>query len=86
LSPDFPSSVNETAAASTRRRSATPGICERRATSQAVDDAQLKALFITGYAENAVVGNGLLEQGMQIITKPFAIDALGDQIRKMLDT
>jgi CheY-like chemotaxis protein len=47
---------------------------------------QLKVLFITGYAENAVVGNGILEQGMQIITKPFAIDALGDKIRKMLDT
>jgi hypothetical protein len=29
-------------------------------------------LFITGYAENAVVGNGHLDAGMQVITKPFA--------------
>jgi signal transduction histidine kinase len=45
----------------------------------------LKVLFITGYAENAVVGNGRLDPGMQIITKPFAIEALGNKIREMLD-
>jgi hypothetical protein len=42
-------------------------------------------LFITGYAENAVVGNGRLERGMQILTKPFALDALGDKIREMIE-
>jgi PAS domain S-box-containing protein len=45
----------------------------------------LKVLFITGYAENAVVGNGRLERGMQILTKPFALDALGDKIREMIE-
>ena len=30
----------------------------------------LKVLFVTGYAENAVVGNGLLAPGMEIITSP----------------
>ena len=44
----------------------------------------LKILFITGYAENAVVGNGHLDAGMQVITKPFAIDALAARIREML--
>jgi hypothetical protein len=34
-------------------------------------------LFITGYAENAVVGNGHLDKGMQVIAKPFAMDVLG---------
>ena len=37
----------------------------------------LKVLFITGYAENAVVGNGHLEAGMEVITKPFAMTAIG---------
>lgn len=46
---------------------------------------ELKVLFITGYAENAVIGNGHLERGMQIITKPFAIEPLADKIREMLD-
>ena len=36
-------------------------------------------LFITGYAENAVVGNGHLEPGMQVLTKPFAMDALASR-------
>jgi signal transduction histidine kinase/DNA-binding response OmpR family regulator len=45
----------------------------------------LKVLFITGYAENAVVGNGHLEPGMQVITKPFAIDALANRVRDMID-
>jgi PAS domain S-box-containing protein len=45
----------------------------------------LKVLFITGYAETTVLGNGRLEPGMQIITKPFAIDVLGEKIRQMLD-
>jgi PAS domain S-box-containing protein len=46
----------------------------------------LKVLFVTGYAENAAVGHGHLERGMQVITKPFAIDALGDKIRQMIDS
>ncbi|MEZ0241963.1 MAG: PAS domain-containing protein [Sphingomonas sp.] len=45
----------------------------------------LKVLFITGYAENAVIGNGHLDRGMQVITKPFAIEPLGNKIREMLD-
>jgi len=45
----------------------------------------LKVLFITGYAENAVIGNGFLDPGMQVITKPFAIDALAKRVRDMLD-
>ena len=45
----------------------------------------LKVLFITGYAENAAVGNGLLAHGMQVITKPFDIAALVAKVRGMLE-
>jgi CheY-like chemotaxis protein len=45
----------------------------------------LKVLFITGYAENAVVGNGHLEPGMHVMTKPFAVDSLGEKIRQVID-
>jgi CheY-like chemotaxis protein len=44
----------------------------------------LKVLFITGYAENAVVGNGHLEKGMAILTKPFAMEALARKIKEVL--
>ena len=44
----------------------------------------LKVLFITGYAENAVLNEGHLEPGMQVMTKPFALDALAKRIRSMI--
>jgi PAS domain S-box-containing protein len=44
----------------------------------------LKVLFITGYADNAVVGAGRLESGMQIMTKPFDMSALAVRVRDML--
>jgi hypothetical protein len=40
-------------------------------------------LFITGYAENAAVGNGLLDHGMAVLTKPFEIAALARKVREM---
>lgn len=44
----------------------------------------LKVLFITGYAENSLIGNGHLEPGMQVLTKPFAMDALAARIEEMI--
>ncbi|WP_092744463.1 ATP-binding protein [Paracidovorax valerianellae] len=45
----------------------------------------LKVLFITGYAENAAVGNGLLEYGMEVITKPFDVGALAGKVQEMIE-
>jgi PAS domain S-box-containing protein len=46
----------------------------------------LRVLFITGYAHNAAIGNGTaLQPGMEIITKPFALDALATKIRDMIE-
>ena len=44
----------------------------------------LKILFMTGYAENAALASGFLEPGMEMITKPFAMEALATRIRSML--
>ncbi|PRA31489.1 ATP-binding protein [Pseudomonas poae] len=44
----------------------------------------LKTLFITGYAENAVMGYGQLGIGMGVLTKPFAVDVLGGRVRELL--
>jgi signal transduction histidine kinase len=49
-----------------------------------VSRPDLKILFITGYAENAVIGNGILEPGMEIVTKPFVMATLGSRIRRMI--
>ncbi len=45
---------------------------------------ELKVLFITGYAENAVLNHGHLEPGMHVITKPFAMEALASRIREVI--
>jgi len=44
----------------------------------------LKGLFITGYAENAAMAHGFPEPGMEMMTKPFAVDALAAHIREMI--
>jgi PAS domain S-box-containing protein len=44
----------------------------------------LKVLFITGYAENAVIGNGHLEPGMHVLTKPFAMEMLAGKIKALI--
>jgi CheY-like chemotaxis protein len=46
----------------------------------------LKILFITGYAENAVIGDGRLQPGMHVLTKPFAMDVLANRIAGILET
>ena len=45
----------------------------------------LKVLFITGYAENAVLNQGHLATGMQVLTKPFAMDVLASRIRGLIE-
>jgi CheY-like chemotaxis protein len=45
----------------------------------------LKVLFVTGYAESAAARGSFLGEGMAMISKPFALQELGAQIRKMLE-
>jgi len=45
----------------------------------------LKILFMTGYAENAALASGFLDPGMEMITKPFAMEALATRIRAMIE-
>jgi CheY-like chemotaxis protein len=51
-----------------------------------VFDPKLKVLFITGFADNAAVGNGHLDAGMSIITKPFSNAALVNKVREIIDS
>ena len=44
----------------------------------------LKVLFITGYAEDAVLGDGQLEPGMQVLAKPFAFETLAARVQEMM--
>jgi PAS domain S-box-containing protein len=46
----------------------------------------LKVLFTTGYTRNAVVHNGVLDPGVQLIGKPFTVEALAARVREVLDS
>jgi len=45
----------------------------------------LRVLFITGYAENALVGNGQLEKGMHVLAKPFEVERLATKIHELIN-
>ncbi len=44
----------------------------------------LKVLIITGYAETALLGEGRLAAGMEVLPKPFTMDALEGRIRALI--
>ena len=64
-----------------------PGLNGRQVADAArVTRPALRILFITGYAHNAAVGNGdELAPGMEILSKPFALDALARKMRAMIE-
>ena len=45
----------------------------------------LKVLFTTGYTRNAVVHNGVLDHGVELIGKPFTLEELAGKVRQVLD-
>jgi signal transduction histidine kinase len=46
----------------------------------------LKVLYTTGYARNAIVHQGRLDPGVELIVKPFSSAALAGKIRHLLDS
>jgi CheY-like chemotaxis protein len=44
----------------------------------------LKVLFLTGYAGSVAAGDGRMEQGMEIMSKPFALDKLVAKVQEMI--
>jgi PAS domain S-box-containing protein len=46
----------------------------------------LQVLFTTGYTRNAVVHNGVLDAGVQMISKPYSVEGLAAKLREVLDS
>jgi len=46
---------------------------------------EMKALYMSGYTDNAIVMHGILVQGVHYIQKPFTVDALAKKVREVLD-
>ena len=45
----------------------------------------LKVLFVSGYSEDAIVRDDLLDASMDMLTKPFALDVLGAKVHAMIE-
>ncbi|HEY7238210.1 MAG TPA: ATP-binding protein, partial [Burkholderiales bacterium] len=46
---------------------------------------EMAVLFTTGYARNAIVHQGRLDPGVELLPKPFSYSALGAKVHKMLE-
>ena len=58
----------------------------RRAADEALRRRpQLKVLFTTGYTRNAIIHHGRLDEGVDLITKPFTAESLAAKARQILD-
>jgi CheY-like chemotaxis protein len=49
------------------------------------DNPKLKVLYTTGYTRNAIVHNGILDPGTQLLPKPFSLEDLAEKVRTILD-
>ncbi len=49
------------------------------------DRPDVKALYMSGYTDDAILQHGVLEQGLQFLEKPFTPQVLGRRIRSVLD-
>ena len=45
----------------------------------------LKVLYTTGYTNNAIIHNGVLDPGVHLITKPFTLEQLAAKVRDVLE-
>ena len=45
---------------------------------------ELRVLFTTGYARNAIVHHGRLDPGVELISKPYSLSDLGAKLRQVL--
>jgi CheY-like chemotaxis protein len=62
-----------------------PGISGRQLADAArADQPELKVLFTTGYTQNAIVHNGVLDQDAELISKPFTVDQLARKVKKVI--
>lgn len=63
-----------------------PGL-NGKALAERVTEAQpnVRVLFMSGYSENAIVHHGVLEEGVELLQKPFSPPDLARRVREILE-
>lgn len=63
-----------------------PGMSGRKLADEAkARYPELKVLYTTGYTQNAIVHNGVLDADARLLLKPYSIDDLARKVRAVLD-
>ncbi|WP_404710380.1 ATP-binding protein [Sphingomonas sp. MMS24-J13] len=63
-----------------------PGMTGRALADEALAlRPELRILFTTGYSRNAIIHQGRLDAGVNLLTKPFTFDQLAERVRDVLD-
>ena len=63
-----------------------PGMNGRQLADRALQmRPALKVLFTTGYTRNAIVHNGMLDPGVNLIMKPFTLEALAQKLALVVE-
>ncbi len=47
---------------------------------------RVKVLYSSGYTQNAIAHGGMLDEGVELIAKPYLREALGRKVRRVLDS
>ena len=64
-----------------------PGLSGRQLAEQLVQlRPEMKVLYASGYADQAIVHHGILESGIAYIQKPFTPETLARRVRQVLDS
>ncbi len=45
----------------------------------------LKVLYMSGYTDNVIINHGVLNEGVNLLQKPFTVRGLAQKVRKVLD-
>jgi FixJ family two-component response regulator len=63
-----------------------PGMNGRKLSDEAkLRQPALKVLFMTGYSRNAIVHQGRLDPGVELLQKPLTSELLAASVRRVLD-
>ena len=51
----------------------------------AVTRPELRVLYVSGYTDDAILREGVIEADVTCLQKPFTVDALARKVRQVLD-